>query len=60
MIIFDYEKYIKRIKKDGVSATDINAKKKIDDILMDMICNSTYKKGVIRKTYHTLKCSHFY
>ena len=47
MIIFDYEKYIKQIKKDGIGATDIRANEKIDTILMDMIFNTTYKKGKI-------------
>ena len=49
MIIFDYEKYLKKIKNDGVRATDIHASKKIDAILTDMIFNSTYKKGQVLK-----------
>ena len=45
MIIFDYEKYIKDIKKNGIGATDIRATSKINDLLSDMIFNTTYKKG---------------
>ena len=47
MIIFDYGKYIKKIKKDGIGATDIRANEKIDTILNDMIFNTSYKKGKI-------------
>ncbi|MBR4589783.1 MAG: hypothetical protein IKO36_03880 [Bacteroidaceae bacterium] len=47
MIIFDYNKYLRQIKKDGIGATDIRANEKIDALLTDMIFNSTYKKGKI-------------
>ena len=47
MIIFDYENYLKNVKKNGISATDIHATTKINDLLTDMIFNSTYKKGAI-------------
>lgn len=49
MIIFDYEKYLKDVKKNGISATDIHASHKINDLLNDMIFNSTYKKGKVLK-----------
>lgn len=47
MIIFDYDKYIKDIKKNGIGATDIRANTKINDVLTDLIFNTTYKKGKI-------------
>ena len=47
MIIFDYDKYLKQIKKDGIGATDTRANEKIDMLLTDMIFNTTYKKGKI-------------
>lgn len=47
MIIFDYDKYIKDIKKNGIGATDIRANSKINDVLTDLIFNTTYKKGKI-------------
>lgn len=50
MIIFDYDKYLNDVKKNGISATDIHATHKINDLLDDMIFNTTYKKGkVIQK-----------
>ena len=47
MIIFDYKRYIKDIKKNGIGATDIRANTKINDVLTDLIFNTTYKKGRI-------------
>lgn len=47
MIIFDYKKYLKDVKKNGISATDIHATHKINDLLNDMIFNSPYKKGKV-------------
>ena len=47
MIIFDYEQYLKNVKKDGIGATDIHATTKINDLLTDMIFNTSYKKGKI-------------
>ena len=47
MLIFDYDRYIKNIKKDGISATDVRATKKINDVMMNMIFNTSYKKGKI-------------
>ena len=49
MIIFDYDRYLKNVKKDGIGATDIHATTKINDVLTDLIFNSTYKKGKIIK-----------
>ena len=47
MIIFDYKRYIKDIKQNGIGATDIRANTKINDVLTDLIFNTTYKKGRI-------------
>ena len=49
MIVFDYQKYLKDIRKNGIQATDIHASAKISDLLSDLIYNSSYKKGKIIK-----------
>lgn len=47
MIIFDYKKYLKDVKKDGIKATDPFANSKIDMLLTDLVFNSTYSKNSI-------------
>lgn len=49
MIIFDYKKYLKDVKRDGISATDPYANSKIDMLLTDLVFNSTYSKNSIIK-----------
>lgn len=49
MIIFDYKKYLKDVKKDGIKATDPYANSKIDMLLTDLVFNSTYSKTSIIK-----------
>lgn len=50
MIIYDYDRYIKDIRKNGIKATDIYATTKINDLLKELIFNTTYKKGKIIKS----------
>lgn len=47
MIIFDYKKYLKDVKRDGIKATDPFANSKIDMLLTDLVFNSTYSKNSI-------------
>lgn len=47
MLIFENEKFLTSIKKEGISANDINARFKLQYLLCDLIQNSTYKKGKI-------------
>ena len=49
MIIFDYKKYLKDVKRDGIKATDPFANSKIDMLLTDLVFNSTYSKTSIIK-----------
>lgn len=49
MIIFDYQKYLKDVKKNGITATDPFANSKIDMLLTDLVFNSTYSKTSIIK-----------
>ena len=49
MIIFDYQKYLKDVKKNGITATDPFANSKIDMLLTDLVFNSTYSKNSIIK-----------
>lgn len=47
MIIFENEKYLQEIKKNGIGATDQNAKFKITYLISDLVANSSYRKNKI-------------
>ncbi len=47
MIIFDRQRYIEDIKRDGIGAADPYAKQKMQTIMNDFVQNSTYKSGKI-------------
>lgn len=47
MLIFDQEKFIDCIKKEGISATDPYARQKIGSLIEDLIKNTKYKSGKI-------------
>lgn len=45
MIIFENKKYLDDIRKNGISATDQNAKFKINYLISDLVLNSSYRKN---------------
>lgn len=47
MIIFENEKYLQDIKKNGIGATDQYAKFKIHYLVEDFVFNTTYRKNKI-------------
>lgn len=47
MIIFENEKYLQEIKKNGIGATDQYAKFKINYLMEDLVFSSTYRKNKI-------------
>jgi hypothetical protein len=59
MIVFEYGKYLKQIKRDGIAATDRNARAKIIAIMENLIANSTYCKGKILKIVKKIAADYF-
>lgn len=47
MIILDQQNYLKVIERDGVSATDKSAERKIKDYMMYLVANTQYHKSKI-------------
>lgn len=60
MIIFENEKYLKNIKKNGISATDQNAKIKINYLITDLVLNSSYRKNKIISIIRDLASEYFH
>lgn len=59
MIIFENEKYLQDIKKNGISATDIYAKFKINYLIEDLVFNSTYRKNKIIEMVRKIAQAYF-
>lgn len=59
MIIFENEKYLQEIKKNGIGATDLYAKFKINYLIEDLVFNSTYRKNKIIEIVKNLAQAYF-
>lgn len=60
MIIFENEKYLQNIKKNGIGATDPNAKFKINYLMTDYVLNSSYRKNKIIEMIKDTAREYFY
>ena len=60
MIIFENEKYLQDIKKNGIGATDPNAKFKINYLMTDYVLNSAYRKNKIIQMVKDTASQYFY
>lgn len=60
MIIFDNDKFLTDIRKNGISETDPDAKFKINYIIEDMVFNSSYRKNKIIEKVKTIAKPYFY
>lgn len=60
MIIFENEKYLDDIRKNGIGATDRNAKLKINYLISDLVLNSSYRKNKIIDIVKNLASEYFY
>lgn len=60
MIIFEHGKYLQNIKKNGIGATDPNAKFKIDYLMTDYVLNSAYRKNKIIQLVKNTASQYFY
>ena len=59
MIIFENEKYLQEIKKNGIGATDQYAKFKIHYLVEDFVFNTTYRKNKIIEIVKELAKEYF-
>ena len=59
MIIFENEKYLEDIKKNGIGATDQYAKFKINYLFEDLVFNSKYRKNKIIEIIKDLAQAYF-
>ena len=60
MIIFENEKYLDSIRKNGISTTDQNAKFKINYLISDLVLNSSYRKNKIISIVKDLAGDYFH
>ncbi|MCH5300219.1 MAG: hypothetical protein J1E56_02785 [Ruminococcus sp.] len=60
MIIFENDKFLKNVKKNGVSGTDQYAKFKINYVMEDMVFNSSYRKNKIIEKVKSIAKQYFY
>lgn len=60
MVIFDNDKYLENIKKEGIGATDIYARKKMQLVMSDLVQNSTYKRNKILEKVKTVATEYFH
>lgn len=60
MIIFNREKYLENIRKNGIGATDKNAKFKINYLISDLVRNTSYRKNKIISIVKDLASEYFY
>lgn len=54
MIILDKQTYLKVIERDGVSATDNNAERKIKDYMINLVANTKYRKSKVIEMTRTI------
>lgn len=59
MIIFENEKYLENIRKNGIGATDKNAKFKINYLISDLVKNTSYRKSKIISIVKDLTSEYF-
>lgn len=59
MIIFEREKYLDDIRKNGIRANDQNAKFKINYLISDLVLNSSYRKNKIISIVKSLASDYF-
>lgn len=59
MIIFENEKYLDDIRKNGIGATDQNAKFKINYLISDLVLNSSYRKNKIISIVKSVASDYF-
>ena len=59
MIIFENEKYLQDIKKNGIKATEQNAKFKINYLMADLTVNTSYRKNKIISIVRNLAKEYF-
>lgn len=60
MIIFENEKFLADIKKNGIGETDPDAKFKINYLMEDMVFNSSYRKNKIIEKIKAIARPYFY
>lgn len=60
MIIFENEKFLADIKKNGIGETDPDAKFKINYLMEDMVFNSSYRKNKIIEKIRAIARPYFY
>ncbi len=60
MIIFDNDKFLADIKKNGIGETDPDAKFKINYLMEDMVFNSSYRKNKIIEKIKAIARPYFY
>lgn len=59
MIIFENEKFLEDIRKNGIRATDQNAEFKIKYLIYDLVLNSSYRKNKIIDIVKALASDYF-
>ena len=59
MIIFDNEKFLADIKKNGIGETDPDAKFKINYLIEDMVFNTSYRKNKIIEKVKSIASPYF-
>lgn len=60
MIIFENDKFLAGIKKNGIGETDPDAKFKINYLMEDMVFNSSYRKNKIIEKIKAIARPYFY
>ena len=60
MIIFENDKFLAAVKKNGINETDPYAKFKINYIIEDMVFNSSYRKNKIIEKVKSIARQYFY
>ena len=60
MIIFENDKFLAAVKKNGISETDPYATFKINYIIEDMVFNSSYRKNKIIEKVKSIARQYFY
>lgn len=60
MIIFESDKFLAEVKKNGIGETDPDAKFKINYLIEDMVFNSSYRKNKIIEKIKAIAKPYFY
>lgn len=60
MVVFENDKYLNDIRKNGISATDSYAEKKIRDLISDLVNNSEYRKNKVLSIVKNIAKDYFY